>query len=80
MRSLAFNLTDRYAYYCKVQLTKSGTVKGADESLLDPFKQDSRELLTELIPPLMRCLPDWPAWEKQDPQGLARSVEGSTTQ
>ena len=64
VRSLAFNLTDRYAYYCKIQLTKSGTVKGADESLLEPFKADATELLSELIPPLMRCLPDWPTWEK----------------
>ncbi len=65
VRSLAFNLTDRYAYYCKVQLTKSGTVKGADESLLEPFKADANDLLTQLIPPLMRCLPDWPEWERR---------------
>jgi hypothetical protein len=76
VRSLAFNLTDRYAYYCKIQLTKSGTVKGADESLLEPFKADATELLSELIPPLMRCLPDWPTWEKAS-EGKASSRNAS---
>ncbi len=74
VRSLAFNLTDRYAYYCKVQLTKSGTVKGADESLMEPFKEDAEELLTQLIPPLMRCLPDWPSWESADGGGMDGAV------
>lgn len=82
VRSLAFNLTDRYAYYCKVQLTKSGTVKGADESLMEPFREDAEELLTELIPPLMRCLPDWPAWESAGSgsgAGRDRAAEDSTS-
>lgn len=84
VRSLAFNLTDRYAYYCKVQLTKSGTVKGADESLMEPFREDAEELLTELIPPLMRCLPDWPSWESADGGGgngavRDRAAEDSTS-
>lgn len=65
VRSMAFNLTDRYAYYCKIQLTKSGSVKGADDSLLEPFKNDASEILSGLMPQLMRCLPDWPTWEKR---------------
>ena len=65
VRSMAFNLTDRYAYYCKIQLTKSGVVKGADDSLLEPFKKDASEILSGLMPQLMRCLPDWPTWEKR---------------
>jgi len=65
VRSMAFNLTDRYAYYCKLQLTKSGVVKGADDSLLEPFKKDASEILSGLMPQLMRCLPDWPTWEKR---------------
>ena len=84
VRSLAFNLTDRYAYYCKVQLTKSGTVKGADESLMEPFREDAEDLLTALIPPLMRCLPDWPSWESADGGGgdgavRDRAAEDSTS-
>ena len=65
VRAMAFNLTDRYAYYCKVQMTKSANVKGPDDSLLEPFKKDAAELLSALTPHLMRCLPDWPTWEKR---------------
>lgn len=71
VRSMAFNLTDRYAYYCKIQLTKSGLVKGADDSLLGPFKSDASEILSGLMPQLMRCLPDWPTWEQRSREGTA---------
>ena len=71
VRAMAFNLTDRYAYYCKVQLTKSGTVAEEDGSLLEPFKSDAAEILTALTPHLMRCLPDWPTWEKKSREGSA---------
>lgn len=63
VRALAFNLSDRYAYYCKVQLTKAGRVASADGSLIEPFKAEAAELLTDLIPQIMKCLPDWPEWE-----------------
>jgi hypothetical protein len=65
VRARAFNLKDRYAYYCKVQFTKSGFVKDADESLMEPFRRDATELMNGLIPHLMRCLPDWPTWERR---------------
>jgi len=65
VRARAFNLKDRYAYYCKVQFTKSGFVKDADGSLLEPFEKDATELMDGLIPHLMRCLPDWPTWEQR---------------
>ena len=71
VRAMAFNLSDRYAYYCKVQLTKSGMVAEVDGSLLEPFKSDAREILTALTPHLMRCLPDWPAWERKSREGSA---------
>ena len=70
VRALAFNLTDRYAYYCKIQLTKTGRVKEG-ESLLTPFREDASTLLTELIPQVMRCLPDWPEWERRSREGSA---------
>ena len=72
VRRLAFNLTDRYAYYCKIQLTKSGFVKNADDSLLEPFKQDATELLSGLVPQVMKCLPDWPTWEKRSKEAAAQ--------
>ncbi len=71
VRALAFNLSDRYAYYCKIQITKSGAVPGADDSLLEPFKKDASEILGGLVPHLMRCLPDWPAWEKRSKEASA---------
>lgn len=71
VRAMAFNLSDRYAYYCKIQLTKSGVVAEENGSLLEPFKSDASELLTALTPHLMRCLPDWPTWEKRSQGGAA---------
>ena len=63
VRRAAFNLTDRYAYYCKVQVTKKGLVEDEDGSLIGPFKDEATELLGALLPEVMRCLPDWPEWE-----------------
>ena len=71
VRSLAFNLSDRYAYYCKIQLTKRGKVDKPDGSLLDPFKADAAEILDDDVPHLMRCLPDWPTWEKRSKEASA---------
>lgn len=64
VRQAAFNLRDKYAYYCKIQLTKRGKVATPDGSLLDPFKADAAEILDELIPHVMRSLPDWPTYEE----------------
>ncbi len=65
VRRAAFNLSDRYAYYCKIQLTKSGKVSAEDGSLMGPFVTDATDLLSGLVPEVMKCLPDWPAWEKK---------------
>jgi hypothetical protein len=53
VRTLAFNLTDDYAYYLKIQVN-SGTV-GSVEELVD----EASGLLDELIGEIMRCVPDW---------------------
>jgi len=63
VRQAAFNLRDRYAYYCKIQLTKRGRVSEPNGSLLEPFTRDAADLLGGLIPHVMRCLPDWPTYE-----------------
>jgi hypothetical protein len=65
VRKAAFNLRDRYAYYCKIQLTNRGRVDDPNGSLVEPFKRDSAELLNELLPQVMRCLPDWPSFEAE---------------
>jgi len=71
VRAQAFNLKDRYAYYCKVQFTKSGFVRESEDSLMEPFRRDATELMNGLIPHLMRCLPDWPTWEQRSPGAVA---------
>ncbi len=53
VRTLAFNLTDDYAYYLKVQVN-SGTVGSVEE-----LAEEASGLLDELIGEIMRCVPDW---------------------
>ncbi|USN99934.1 MAG: exosortase-associated EpsI family protein [Phycisphaeraceae bacterium] len=53
VRTLAFDLTSDYAYYLKVQTT-SGAV-GSKEELMEV----SGSLVGELLPEIMRCVPDW---------------------
>lgn len=60
VRLLAFDLKDDYAYYMKVQISSS-SVKSEQE-----LASESAELLQELLPELMRFVPDWPAVESGD--------------
>jgi hypothetical protein len=53
VRLLAFRLTDDYAYYLKVQFS-STTVKDEQE-----FALLTSSLLSELLPDIMLCVPDW---------------------
>ncbi|MBX3359623.1 MAG: exosortase [Phycisphaeraceae bacterium] len=53
VRELAFNLTDDYAYYLKVQISSSGVA--SEEELAAA----AGSLLSELLPEIMRCTPDW---------------------
>lgn len=53
VRMLAFDLETRYAYYLKVQF--NGITAGSAEELA----RDAADLLNELLPDLMRCVPDW---------------------
>lgn len=53
VRELAFSLTSDYAYYMKVQIT-SPRVSSSEE-----MAELSASLVGELLPDLMRCVPDW---------------------
>lgn len=64
VRNLSFKLSDRYAYYCKLQF--SAQLPGSPEEVLPKFDSMTAELLEQLLPHLMRCLPDWPAIERGD--------------
>lgn len=61
VRALAFERTDRHAYYCKVQIAMSTSAD--DETRWEQFEERSSELLGALLPHLMRRLPDWPEVE-----------------
>lgn len=53
VRALAFDLTSDYAYYLKVQAT-SASVGSAEE-----LAEAAGSLVGELLPEIMRCVPDW---------------------
>ncbi len=53
VRFLAFDLTNDYAFYLKVQFTTE-SVSSAEE-----FAAVSSSLLGEILPDLMLCVPDW---------------------
>jgi hypothetical protein len=62
VRNLSFKLTDRYAYYCKLQF--SGRLSGEPDKVLPEFDRMVGELVQHLLPHLMQSLPDWPAIER----------------
>lgn len=62
VRGLAFNRTDEYAYYCKVQLNYLGLAKEDREVFLE-FQPIATQFLNELLPELMSRLPNWPAYD-----------------
>lgn len=53
VRFLAFDLTNDYAFYLKVQFTCEGVTSGEE------FAAVSSGLLGELLPDIMLCVPDW---------------------
>ncbi|MAJ47425.1 MAG: hypothetical protein CBC35_09325 [Planctomycetes bacterium TMED75] len=66
VRNLAFDWTDEYAYYCKVQFSASFELSASGESFLEDYLAGVTELTNDLIPQLMRCLPDWAEVESFD--------------
>lgn len=53
VRLLAFDLKSDYAYYLKVQFT-SRSVRSPEE-----LAEQASSLMSELLPEVMRCVPDW---------------------
>ncbi len=52
VRANGFDLRDKYSYYCKVQVTVN--VQDKDQAM-----ERISSLLSELMPEIMSCLPDW---------------------
>ena len=75
VRNLSFKLNDRYAYYCKIQF--SARLPGPPEQVVPQFDRMTSELMQFLLPNLMRCLPDWPAIER-DGLGPANTTPASS--
>jgi hypothetical protein len=73
VKMLAFNIRERFAYYCKVQFMYWG-----HEATQERFLELSEDLLKEMLPELMRCLPDWSEVERR-PAGGRQSSELSST-
>lgn len=72
VRLLAFDLKERYAYYLKVQVS-SMEVADAEE-----LARHAASLLDELLPEIMRCVPDWVDVERgtYPPDNPARGKSG----
>ncbi len=65
VRWFAFDHSTRYAYYAKVQCSMY-VGEDVDEAT---FVAAVADLLDELLPELMRCLPDWADIEARSPAG-----------
>ena len=65
VRFLAFDPNEEYAYYCKVQLTITGAIGAGEgeEAVVEKFVRIAEDLMPELLPAVMECLPDWPEIE-----------------
>lgn len=60
IRSLAYSLTERYAYFCKVQFVAQ--FRGSEPDS-DAYTANVADLFSALLPHLMQRLPDWPEYE-----------------
>lgn len=58
VRLLAFKLEDKYAFYLKVQISTASVT--TDEQ----YAEACSSLLSELLPEIMLCVPDWPELER----------------
>jgi hypothetical protein len=69
VKALAFQPSEKYAYYCKVQFLAQG-----QDLTREQFIEAAESLLEPLLPELMTCLPDWAAVER----GEVGGTDGTT--
>jgi hypothetical protein len=69
IRLLAFDRSSQFAYYCKLQFTLRGNRDFTVEKFVDIVSEFSKDLLPEV----MRCLPDWA--EVTSPLNETRALE-----
>lgn len=63
VRTYAFDLANRHAYYCKIQF--SMVVNDADGAE-GRWVSATADLLGQVLPAVMKCLPDWPEVEQME--------------
>lgn len=64
VKNLAFDPSEEYAYYCKVQLSyRSKITDPSQDTLIPEFLEIAEDFLPDLVPELSQCLPDWIAVE-----------------
>ncbi|MGA0172196.1 MAG: hypothetical protein ACO3NL_00955 [Phycisphaerales bacterium] len=66
MRSLAFQLYQRYAYWMKVEFDATVPRGRGEAEAIDAYVERVEGLLSTLLPELMKRLPDWPSLERED--------------
>ena len=71
VKLLAFDKSEEYAYYCKVQFLMIGSKDLTEER----FLERSVDLLQPLLPELMACLPDWAEVEAMTEAARAEDQE-----
>ena len=68
VRRLAYNFESTHAYFCKVQFNMQDFGSSLDDDqLLELFANRVEGMLKDLLPEVMRILPDWPEYENPDP-------------
>ena len=65
VRSLAFQLYQRYAYWMKVEFDAAVRQGPDEQAAIDGYVAEVESLLSALLPELMRRLPDWPSLERE---------------
>jgi exosortase len=64
VRPLAYNFSSTHAYFCKVQFTYLDFGSAlTDDELVQHFRDLVEGMMVDLMPEVMKVLPDWPAYE-----------------
>jgi len=75
VRSLAFQASERHAYYAKVQFSMPAS--GRDPNRFETYRAVVSDLMTRMLPHIMRQLPDWPSVEAQSDPAISEPQAAS---
>ena len=63
VENLAFDLTSTHAFYAKVEIDMTDGVFDDGSEFRERYLAESSEFLAELLPEIMRIMPDWREYE-----------------